>query len=116
MFGFGRRTDSLLSILRSENSDLRQTLREERASWTAERQQLIDRIVALASPAVLRELRRGSSQTASTPPPSQPPAEQWRPNFPGIEDDYADPPPKEKGVQILDTIVADLRAGKYGRQ
>ena len=116
MFGFGaaKRMDSLLSILRAENSDLRHALRTEREAWAAERQVLVDRIVALASPAVFRELHRGAAaQPASTPPP---PAKEWRPNFPGGDEPYADPPPKEEGDRILNQIVADLKAEPHGRQ
>lgn len=116
MFGFGntKRVDLLLSALRAENSDLRQTLREERTQWARERQELVDRIVALASPAVLREMRRGAAaQPAATPSP--PPAADWKPNFPGMDQAYDDPPPKEKGDRILDQIVADLKGEGNGR-
>jgi hypothetical protein len=116
MFGLGRRTDALLSILRAENSDLRQTLREERAAWVAERQGLLDRIVALASPAVLRELRRDAAVQPTGTPSPQRAVPEWRPNFPGVEDAYPDPPPKEKGDRILDQIVSDLKAESNGRQ
>jgi hypothetical protein len=119
MFGFGnaKRLDSLLSILRAENSDLRQTLREERSSWARERQELVDRIVALASPAVLREMRRGAAAQPADRPltPAPPPADKWRPNFPGMDQPYDDPPSKEDGDRILDKIVADLKSEGNGR-
>jgi hypothetical protein len=115
MFGWGRKSDAVLTVLRAENSDLRQTLRDEREAWAKERQTLVDRIVALANPAILRELRR----VESAPRPATPAAAstlEWRPNFPGMDQAYKDPPSREDGDRILDNLVKDLRAERGKRQ
>lgn len=115
MLWFRRKKDDVLLVLRAENSDLRQTLRSEREAWAVERQELIDRIVALANPAILRELRRDAVAAQPTERPSpQHAAKEWRPNFPGVDEPYKDPP-KREGQGVLDEIVANLRAERDGR-
>jgi hypothetical protein len=63
---FGKhQSDQVLATLRAENSDLRAQLRLERDQWNEERAKLLDRILALAAPAALRESRRPSSSAAT---------------------------------------------------
>ena len=57
-----RRTEAILTTLLAENTDLRAQLRAERAQWTEERQQLLDRVLAIEAPAALREVRRAPSR------------------------------------------------------
>lgn len=111
MFGFRVRRDDALLALRAENSDLRQTLREEREAWTRERQELVDRIIALASPAALREAR---NRTLNVPSAGEVPVREYRPNFPGIEEGYRDPEPRKS--EVLDALVESLRNESGQRQ
>lgn len=59
--------DNLIAILRSELSDLRAAVSREREQFEADRRELLDRVIALAQPLVLREMRRTSPGTAPTP-------------------------------------------------
>jgi len=53
---FDHARDDALVILKAENSDLRAQLRAERTQFAEERQQLLDRIIALSRPEIHREL------------------------------------------------------------
>jgi hypothetical protein len=68
MFWSRRTVEAALSALRAENADLRLQLRSERVEWAEERQQLVDRILALSSPASLREVRRAPLPRGPSPP------------------------------------------------
>lgn len=59
MFFSGRRIralENLISLQRSEISDLRAAMRDERAAFAAERKDLLDRLLACTQPAAHREL------------------------------------------------------------
>ena len=85
-----------MTALVAENTDLRRALSDERAQWAAERQQLLDRLIACTNPAATRELTR----TTQTSPPSENPTiavqkTEMRPrriNFPGYKNSLPLPP------------------------
>jgi hypothetical protein len=58
VFFSGRRRalEALVALQRSEISDLRAAMRDERAAFAAERKDLIDRLLAVTKPAALREV------------------------------------------------------------
>jgi ABC-type phosphate transport system auxiliary subunit len=49
--------EDVIGILEGLNRDLRDQLDMERQQWAQERSQLVDRVIALADPASLREFR-----------------------------------------------------------
>lgn len=65
MFG-SRRTEAALAALQAENSDLRLQLRTERDQFAQERQQLLDRLLAVSVPNALREVRRAPTRGPGT--------------------------------------------------
>lgn len=69
---YSRRYEAALSALQAENTDLRQLLRELQAQHSAERQLLLDRIMALTAPGGLREVKRAPSATSAAPEAADP--------------------------------------------
>lgn len=112
MFG-SRRFESVLAALRAENSDLRAQLRQERESWSTERQTLVDRILALSAPGALREVRR---VLPATPEPKVGGhAAPRRLNYPGYAPylrppSPASPPSTPGSLPLTDVQKADVIA------
>lgn len=101
-----RELENLVTLLKSENSDLRAVLREERD----ERSRLLDRIMALTSPGALREVSRPPREPVAVPPVSQPPTMR-RLHFPGYEPDTRPPSPTTPPqASLSDLQVAAARA------
>jgi len=90
MFG-SRRTEAALAALQAENSDLRLQLRTERAQFAEERQNLLDRLLALTEPGALREVRRAPSP-GPVPTPSPEHARRRRLNYPSSAAPSVRPP------------------------
>jgi hypothetical protein len=94
---FGRRRvhelENLVVLLRSEVSDLRSALREERAAFAAERIQLVDRLLARDAPHALREVRRQPPGESAEPRPTSDAAVGRARRFPGYMPDLRPPLP-----------------------
>jgi hypothetical protein len=94
-----KRLEATLALLQAENVDLRSTLRQERDQWNVERQQLLDRILALSHPASIRELRREPTAPVAASVPR-------RPNLPGYTPDLR--PPARKPQSFTDNELVEV--------
>lgn len=93
MFG-SKALERAMTALVAENTDLRRALTDERAQWAAERQQLLDKLLACTNPAATRELNRTLKPTPPTSP-DKAPKDEMRPrriNFPGYKNSAPLPP------------------------
>lgn len=82
--------DNLIATLRSEISDMKDERKLERAQFESDRRELLDRIIALTNPLVLREMRRTSPGEPAVPasiPQSR------RLHYPGSDARVLPPPP-----------------------
>lgn len=109
MFGNGA-GDRVLNALVAENADLRDTLRREREAWNAERQQLLNKILAVTHPQAVALLQpqppiRPRASSAVSPQVAR------RINFPGYTRRPPTPPyPQRAAEKVSDNV--DLVAEK----
>jgi hypothetical protein len=92
--------DVLIAQLRAELSDLRSQQKSEREQWLEERKALLDKVLALANPLALREVRRtpgGSPVPALTRSQAHYPGEQplRYPPYPPSQLETPPVPPEE---------------------
>lgn len=97
MFFSGRRIrdlENLISLQRSEISDLRAAMRDERAANAAERKELVDRLIACTQPAAHRELHpRAPREVSDFLADSKKSGQPKRIHFPGYEKSFRPPAP-----------------------
>jgi len=97
-----RELENYISLLRSEISDLRIALRDERSGFAAERAELLDRLMTLTQPAAYRELHpRPRVEVQKSPSPK-------RLFFPGYERSLRPSPPTSlRGPEEFEADVVE---------
>lgn len=103
MFQSNRHLQQALTLITSELTDLRAQTREDKEAWALERKQLLDRIMILTRPGVLREM---APRPAPLPDVSNGTA--TRPNYPGWRPDTRPASPAQG--QLTDHQKAALGA------
>lgn len=98
MFFFGRRVrilENLISLQRSEISDLRAAMRDERLGFASERKELLDRLIACTQPAAHREIhpREPISRVGQVMKEMEKEQRPKRIHFPGYVKSFAPPYP-----------------------